>query len=73
MVVSPRYREGQHRKVDGSAPRSFRSNTNRNSSNFFNKKLDDPSQLILMCEVMDLVGIVSLLYGMLLHSGAPLR
>ncbi|KAL8589748.1 hypothetical protein ACOMHN_027256 [Nucella lapillus] len=42
----------------------------RNSS-IFNKKLDDPTQLILMFEVMDLVGIVSLLYGMLLHSAAP--
>ncbi|KAL8602671.1 hypothetical protein ACOMHN_058624 [Nucella lapillus] len=33
--------------------------------------LDDPTQLILMLEVMDLVGIVSHLYGMLLHSAAP--
>ncbi|KAL8589248.1 hypothetical protein ACOMHN_017049 [Nucella lapillus] len=45
----------------------------RNSSIFDKKKLDDPTQLILMFEVTDLVGIVSLLYGMLLHSGAPLR
>ena len=40
---------------------------------FDKKKLDDPSQLILTFEVTDLVGIVSLLYGMLLHSGAPSR
>ncbi|KAK7501611.1 hypothetical protein BaRGS_00007042, partial [Batillaria attramentaria] len=44
-----------------------------NSSIFDKKKLDDPSQLILTFEVTDLVGIVSLLYGMLLHSGAPSR
>ncbi|KAL8621485.1 hypothetical protein ACOMHN_058246 [Nucella lapillus] len=43
---------------------------NTNSS-IFNKKLDDTTQLILMFEVTDLVGIVSLLYGMLLHSAAP--
>ncbi|KAL8567178.1 hypothetical protein ACOMHN_046588 [Nucella lapillus] len=43
----------------------------RNSSIFDKKKLDDPTQLILMFEVTDLVGIVSLLYGMLLHSAAP--
>ncbi|KAL8563484.1 hypothetical protein ACOMHN_011963 [Nucella lapillus] len=42
-----------------------------NSSIFDKKKLDDPTQLILMFEVTDLVGIVSLLYGMLLHSAAP--
>ncbi|KAL8602244.1 hypothetical protein ACOMHN_022757 [Nucella lapillus] len=45
----------------------------RNSSIFDKKKLDDPTQLILTFEVTDLVGIVSLLYGMLLHSGAPSR
>ena len=45
----------------------------RNSNIFDKKKLDDPSQLILTFEVTDLVGIVSLLYGMLLHSGAPSR
>ncbi|KAL8576929.1 hypothetical protein ACOMHN_065656 [Nucella lapillus] len=44
-----------------------------NSSIFDKKKLDDPTQLILMFKVTDLVGIVSLLYGMLLHSGVPLR
>ncbi|KAL8597589.1 hypothetical protein ACOMHN_001520 [Nucella lapillus] len=37
------------------------------------KKLDDPTQLILMLEVTDLVGIISLLYGMLLHSAVPWR
>ncbi|KAL8562271.1 hypothetical protein ACOMHN_037227 [Nucella lapillus] len=41
------------------------------NGSIFNKKLDDPTQLILMLEVTDLVGIVSLLYGMLLHSGMP--
>lgn len=45
----------------------------RNINIFDKKKLDDPSQLILTFEVTDLVGIVSLLYGMLLHSGAPSR
>ncbi|KAL8583755.1 hypothetical protein ACOMHN_000376 [Nucella lapillus] len=34
------------------------------NSIIFNKKLDDPTQLILMFEVTDLVGIVSLLYGL---------
>ncbi|KAL8615751.1 hypothetical protein ACOMHN_040246 [Nucella lapillus] len=43
----------------------------RNSSIFNKKKLDDPTQLILIFKVMDLVGIVSLLYGLLLHSAAP--
>lgn len=45
----------------------------RNSNIFDKKKLDDPTQLIMTFEVTDLVGIVSLLYGMLLHSGAPSR
>ncbi|KAL8594846.1 hypothetical protein ACOMHN_016087 [Nucella lapillus] len=44
-----------------------------NSSIFNRKKLDDPTQLILMIEVTDLVGIVSLMCGMLLHSDAPSR
>ncbi|KAL8623975.1 hypothetical protein ACOMHN_047195 [Nucella lapillus] len=43
----------------------------KNSSIFDKEKLDDPTQLILMLEVTDLVGIVSLLYGMLLHSAMP--
>ena len=40
----------------------------------FDKKKDqDSTQLIQTFEVTELVGIVSLLYGMLLHSGAPSR
>ncbi|XP_048254024.1 S phase cyclin A-associated protein in the endoplasmic reticulum-like [Haliotis rufescens] len=45
----------------------------RNSSLFEKKKGEDMSQLISTFEVTELVGIVSLLYGMLLHSGAPSR
>ncbi|XP_060557180.1 S phase cyclin A-associated protein in the endoplasmic reticulum-like isoform X3 [Ruditapes philippinarum] len=45
----------------------------RKSSIFENKKLEDPTQLISTFEVTELVGIVSLLYGMLLHSGTPSR
>ncbi|XP_056020838.1 S phase cyclin A-associated protein in the endoplasmic reticulum-like isoform X2 [Ostrea edulis] len=40
---------------------------------FEKKKLEDPTQLISTYEATELVGIVSLLYGMLLHSGAPSR
>ncbi|CAH1254602.1 SCAPER [Branchiostoma lanceolatum] len=36
-------------------------------------KKDDTTQLIHTYQVTELVGIVSLLYGMLLHSGAPER
>ncbi|XP_078697296.1 S phase cyclin A-associated protein in the endoplasmic reticulum-like isoform X1 [Branchiostoma floridae x Branchiostoma belcheri] len=36
-------------------------------------KKDDTTQLIHTYKVTELVGIVSLLYGMLLHSGAPER
>ena len=42
----------------------------RNSSIFDKKKQEDPTQLINTYEMTELVGIVSLLYGMLLHSGA---
>ncbi|ESO94542.1 hypothetical protein LOTGIDRAFT_215534 [Lottia gigantea] len=45
----------------------------RNVNVFDKKKLEDPSQLIATFEVTELVGIVTLLYGMLLHSGAPSR
>ncbi|KAL4227984.1 hypothetical protein ACF0H5_013422 [Mactra antiquata] len=45
----------------------------RKSSIFEKKKLEDPTQLISTFEVTELVGIVSLLYGMLLHSGTPSR
>lgn len=45
----------------------------RNNTIFDKKKIDDPSQLISTFEATDLVGIVSLLYGMMLYSGAPSR
>ncbi|XP_033749375.1 S phase cyclin A-associated protein in the endoplasmic reticulum-like isoform X2 [Pecten maximus] len=45
----------------------------RNNSIFDQKKVEDPTQLINTYEMTELVGIVSLLYGMLLHSGAPSR
>ncbi|XP_062612464.1 S phase cyclin A-associated protein in the endoplasmic reticulum-like isoform X2 [Saccostrea cucullata] len=45
----------------------------RNAAIFEKKKPEDPTQLISTYEVTELVGIVSLLYGMLLHSGAPSR
>lgn len=45
----------------------------RNNAIFEKKKQEDPTQLINTFEVTELVGIVSLLYGMLLHSGAPSR
>ncbi|XP_041368971.1 S phase cyclin A-associated protein in the endoplasmic reticulum-like [Gigantopelta aegis] len=45
----------------------------RNANMFDNKKDHDSTQLIQTFEVTELVGIVSLLYGMLLHSGAPSR
>ncbi|KAL3866999.1 hypothetical protein ACJMK2_044240 [Sinanodonta woodiana] len=45
----------------------------RKSSIFQKKKMEDPTQLISTFEVTELVGIVSLLYGMLLHSGTPSR
>ncbi|XP_052278081.1 S phase cyclin A-associated protein in the endoplasmic reticulum-like isoform X2 [Dreissena polymorpha] len=43
----------------------------RKASIFEKKKLEEPTQLISTFEVTELVGIVSLLYGMLLHSGTP--
>ncbi|XP_064608297.1 S phase cyclin A-associated protein in the endoplasmic reticulum-like isoform X2 [Liolophura sinensis] len=47
--------------------------TSKRNSSPFDQKKEDPTQLINTFEVTDLVGIVSLLYGMLLHSGAPAR
>uniref|UniRef100_K1QK90 Uncharacterized protein n=1 Tax=Magallana gigas TaxID=29159 RepID=K1QK90_MAGGI len=44
-----------------------------NAAIFERKKQEDPTQLISTYEATELVGIVSLLYGMLLHSGAPSR
>ena len=37
------------------------------------RRPEDPTQLIFTFEVTELVGIVSLLYGILLHGGAPAR
>lgn len=51
-------------------------NTNlfcRNPNVFDKKKIEDPTQLIATFRVTELVGIVSLLYGMLLHCNAPER
>lgn len=45
----------------------------RNNSIFVNKKSEDPTQLLATFQVTEFVGIVSLLYGMLLHSGAQSR
>lgn len=45
----------------------------RNNAIFETKKHEDPTQLINTFQVTELVGIVSLLYGMLLHSGTPSR
>ncbi|KAK3096644.1 hypothetical protein FSP39_001987 [Pinctada imbricata] len=45
----------------------------KNSAIFEKKKSEDPTQLASTYEATELVGIVSLLYGMLLHSGAPSR
>ncbi|CAH1796803.1 unnamed protein product [Owenia fusiformis] len=43
-------------------------------NNIFEKsRIEDTSQLISTLRVTELVGIVSLMYGMLLHSGAPAR
>ena len=39
----------------------------------FDKKSDDPTQLIATLQATQLVGIVSLMYGMLLHTDAPAR
>ena len=35
------------------------------------KNGDDPTQLLATLQVTELVGAVSILYGMLLHQGAP--
>lgn len=43
------------------------------SVTFDKKKFDDPTQLIVTLKVTQLVGIVSLMYGMLLHADAPAR
>jgi hypothetical protein len=37
------------------------------------KKVNEPTQLIVTLQATQLVGIVSLLYGMLLHTDAPAR
>lgn len=43
------------------------------SGDLFDKKLDDPTQLVLTLRATQLVGIVSLMYGLLLHADAPAR
>ena len=39
----------------------------------FDKKLEDPTQLIATLKATQLVGIVSLMYSMLLHTDTPAR
>jgi len=39
----------------------------------FEKKCDDVTQLTVTLRATQLVGIVSLMYGVLLHTGAPSR
>ncbi|XP_064618910.1 S phase cyclin A-associated protein in the endoplasmic reticulum-like isoform X2 [Lineus longissimus] len=52
----------------------FMSLSSKRNQNIFDKKnSEDPSHLIQTFSVTELFGIVSLLYGMLLHSGAPVR
>jgi len=43
------------------------------SGDLFEKKLDDPTQLISTLRATQIVGIVSLLYGTLLHTDATAR
>lgn len=45
----------------------------RNNNVFGSSKSEDPTQLLATFQVTEFVGIVSLLYGMLLHSGAQSR
>lgn len=47
--------------------------TNSYDNIFESKKMEDTTQLVATFRVTELVGTVSLLYGMLLHSGAPSR
>jgi len=43
------------------------------SGDLFDKKFDDPTQLIATLRATQLVGIVSLMYGVLMHTDAPAR
>jgi len=43
------------------------------SGDLFEKKCDDATQLIATLRATQLVGIVSLMYGVLLHTDAPAR
>ena len=45
----------------------------RNTNIFEEKRTDDATQLVQTIRVTQLAGIVSLLYSILLHSGAPSR
>lgn len=49
------------------------SNEAKKASGSLNTTPSDPTYLLLAYEVTDLAGLVSLLYGMLLHQGAPSR
>ena len=43
------------------------------SGDLFDKKFDDLTQLVATLRATQLVGIVSLMYGVLLHTDAPAR
>lgn len=45
----------------------------RNANLFEERKGEDQTQLLATFRVTELAGLVSLMYGMLLHSGAPAR
>ena len=49
------------------------STSHRSAAGIFGPKKDDPTQLVATFQVTGLGGIVSLLYGILLHGGAPSR
>eukprot|EP00057_Strongylocentrotus_purpuratus_P011849 XP_011666323.1 PREDICTED: S phase cyclin A-associated protein in the endoplasmic reticulum [Strongylocentrotus purpuratus] len=57
----------------GAMTRFISTTSNRSAAGIFGPKKDDPTQLVATFQVTGLGGIVSLLYGILLHGGAPSR
>ncbi|XP_063955862.1 S phase cyclin A-associated protein in the endoplasmic reticulum-like isoform X2 [Lytechinus pictus] len=57
----------------GAMTRFISTTSNRSAEGIFGPKKDDPTQLVATFQVTGLGGIVSLLYGILLHGGAPSR